>query len=56
MNVLARLLGFFLSILGFSTRLGRPAYPVHQEFVQGQLSAGTIYRLLRDARNERATA
>jgi hypothetical protein len=47
MNIFARLLGFVLSLFGAS-RFGRPAFPVHQDFVAGQLSAGTIYRLMRD--------
>jgi hypothetical protein len=47
MNMFARLLGFVLSLFGVA-RLGRPAFPVHQDFVAGQLDAGTIYRLLRD--------
>lgn len=49
MNAFASLLGFVLSLFGFGRARGwRPSFPVHQDFVQGQLSAGTIYRLLRD--------
>jgi len=47
MNIFARLLGFVLSLFGAS-RPRRPAFVVRQDFVGGQLSAGTIYRLLRD--------
>ena len=53
MNALGRLLVFVTSLFGFRRkpafrpkRTWRPAYPVHQDFVQGQLSAGDIYRLL----------
>ena len=57
MGFLGRFLATFFGVLGFSnkkrgsafrTRPWRPAFPLHQDFVQGQLSAGTIYRLLRD--------
>ena len=56
MNVLSRFVGFVLMMLGFRRSQGisgarrrwRPAFPVHEHFVQGQLSAGDIYRLLRD--------
>lgn len=55
MNVLARFLGFVWSLFVSPARRDRPAFAVHQDFVQGQLSAGTIYRLMRD-RNERLPA
>lgn len=49
MNAFGRLLGFVFSLFfGGRSRGWRPSFPVHQDFVQGQLSAGTIYRLLHD--------
>lgn len=51
MNAIARLLGFVFGIFGLGrrSRISRPSFAVHQDFVQGQLSAGDIYRLLRDS-------
>lgn len=55
MNLVGRFLVFLLSLVGAgpSRRLAkpttwRPSFPVHADYVQGQLSAGTLYRLLRD--------
>jgi len=49
MKALSRLLGFVFGIFSLGRSRGwRPSFPVHQDFVQGQLSAGTIYRLLHD--------
>lgn len=55
MNALGRLLGFVFGIFGFGRRssrgrprVWRPSFPIHQDFVPGQLSAGDIYRLLHD--------
>lgn len=56
MNVLARFLRLVWSLfVSPAARRTRPAFAVHRDFVQGQLSAGTIYRLMRD-RNERLPA
>ena len=49
MNAFGRLLGFVFSLFGLGQSRGwRTSFPIHQDFVQGQLSAGTIYRLLRE--------
>lgn len=50
MNIFGRLLGFVLSLFGVARPGRRPAFLVRQDFVAGQLSAGTIYRLLHDRR------